>query len=99
MGGYDGHLQGALAYEGERASSMNQAEAAIIGDIPSASVVDLSAGLSNENYSVEIFVKNATDQDDALFYSSACATGTCGTQNYGIRPRPRTLGVKFSQNF
>jgi outer membrane receptor protein involved in Fe transport len=99
MGGFDAHLQGALSYEGSRGSSMNQGDNAIRGDVPSNTFIDITAGISNDVYSVDLFIKNATDEDAPLYLTSQCATGTCGTQNYGVRSRPRTIGLKFTQEF
>ncbi len=97
--GYDAHFQGALSYEGERGSSMNQEDNAIRGDVPSNTFLDLSAGFAKGYYSVDVFVKNATDEDAPLYLTSQCATGTCGTQNYGVIARPRTIGVRFARDF
>ena len=98
-GGYDSHIQGAFSYEGERGSSMNQADNAIRGDVPSNTFLDLSAGIATGSYSVDFFIKNATDEDAPLLLTSQCSAGTCGTQNYGVIARPRTVGVRFSRDF
>lgn len=97
--GWDAHLQTAAVYEGSRGSSLNQRDNAIRGDVPSSMVVDLSAGIRNEDYAVSLFVKNLTDEDAPQYLTSQCATGTCGTQNYSVRTRPRTIGVKFTKDF
>ncbi|MFT5135584.1 MAG: iron complex outermembrane receptor protein [Arenicella sp.] len=97
--GWDAHMQTAAVYEGSRGSSLNQRDNAIRGDVPSSTVVDLSAGIRNEDYAVSVFVKNLTDEDAPQYLTSQCATGTCGTQNYSVRTRPRTIGVKFTKDF
>ncbi len=99
MGGFDSHLQGALTYEGSRTSDLNVADAAVKGDMPSNTFLDLSFGIRKESWAVELFVKNATDEDAPLYLTSQCATGTCGEQIYGLRARPRTVGLKFTQEF
>ena len=96
---WEAHLQGTIAYEGERGSSLHQGDNEIRGNVPSNTLVDLSAGIRNEEYAFEFFIKNATDEDAPLYLTSQCATGTCGTQNYGVRARPRTFGVKFTKDF
>ncbi|MEM7360054.1 MAG: TonB-dependent receptor [Pseudomonadota bacterium] len=98
-GDWDGHLQGSLAYEGERSSDLNLADNMIRGDVPSNTFVDLSAGIRNDKYAVDLFIKNATDEDAPLYLTSQCATGTCGVQNYGVRNRPITVGLKYTQDF
>lgn len=99
MGGFDPYLQGTLSHEGSRGSSLNVADNKIRGDVPSSNLVDLAAGIRRDNYSIDLFVKNATDEDAAQFLTSGCATGTCGTQSYGVKHRPRTIGLRFTQDF
>lgn len=99
VGDFDAHLQGAISHEGKRGSDLNQADNAIRGDVPANTIVDLSAGIQKESYALELFVRNAFDEDAPLYLTSQCATGTCGTQNYGVRAQPRTIGLKFSQEF
>ena len=97
--GFDAHMQGSLAYEGERNSDLRLRDNAIKGTIPSNTFMDVSAGLRNDSYAVELYVSNLTNEDAPLYYTSQCATGTCGTQNYGVLARPRTIGIRFSQEF
>jgi len=97
--GWDAHWQTALSFEGERSSSLNVRENVVRGDVPSNTVLDLSAGIRNEDYGFEVYMSNATDEDAPQYLTSQCAVGTCGTQNYGVRVRPRTIGVKFSKEF
>jgi outer membrane receptor protein involved in Fe transport len=99
LGSFDSNVQGALSYEGERASDLNVDENAIRGNVPSNMFLDLSAGIGRESWAVELFIRNATDEDAPMYLVSECATSTCGSQNYGVRPQPRTIGVKFSQEF
>ena len=62
-------------------------------------MVDLSAGISKDNYSLELFVQNAGNEDSVLYKTAQCADSVCGRQAYGVRPQPRTIGLKFSQKF
>ena len=78
---------------------MNAADNLIRGNVPSNTFVDLSAGIRKDSYAFDLFIKNATDEDSPLYLTSQCATGTCGTQNYGVRNRPITVGLKFTQDF
>ena len=99
IGSFEAHVQGAVSHEGERGSSMNQGDNAIRGDVPANTFVDLSTGIHKNSWSAELFIKNATNEDAPIYLTSQCATGTCGTQNYGVRARPMTIGLKWSQNF
>ena len=96
---WDAHWQTDISYEGERSSSLNVRENAVRGDVPSNTVLNFSAGIRNDDYAIEAYMSNITDEDAPRYLTSQCATGTCGTQNYGVRVRPRTIGVKFSKEF
>ena len=99
LGDFDAHLQGAFAYSGSAASRLGLADNAIIGDIDATSTFDISAGIRKDSYALELFVQNLTNEDASLYKTAQCDEGTCGVQTYGIRPRPRTIGLKFSQKF
>jgi outer membrane receptor protein involved in Fe transport len=92
-------MQGAVAYQTSRASLLNVAENEIYGDIPSSTFLDLAFGVTNEKYAIELFLANATDEDAPIYVSSQCVPGTCGVQPNGVTPRPRTIGIRFSQDF
>ena len=99
LGSYDAYTQGAAVYSASRASQLELADAAIYGDIPSTTYLDLAFGLGNEKYNVELFVSNVTDEDAPLYVSSECTPQVCGVQTYGVQNRPRTVGIRFSQEF
>jgi outer membrane receptor protein involved in Fe transport len=99
LAGFDAHLQGAISHEGKRNSDLRVADNLVKGEIPANTFMDITAGIRNDQYAVELYVSNLTDEDAALYYTSQCATGTCGTQNYGVRARPRTIGIRWSQEF
>ncbi len=98
FGNFDAHVQGALAYEGERSSDLNVEDAAIKGDIPAATFLDLAFGVENDKYAIELFVANASDEDSPLNIGTQCTATVCG-QTYGVSPRPRTFGIRFRQDF
>ena len=99
VGDFEAHLQGALTYEGSRPSELVPAENEIKGDIPSSTVLDLSAGIGRNSWLLELFVKNATDEDAPIYIGQECAVVVCGVQTYGLRRPPLTVGLKFSQDF
>ena len=86
LGAFDAHVQGSLAYEGSRSSDLDIDDAAEFGDIPSNTFLDLSFGIENEKYAIELFVANATDEDSPLFFDAECAPSVCGAQTYGVMP-------------
>ena len=99
VGEFDAHLQAAVAYTGSRTPSLNVSDNDVLGDIPASTFVNLSAGVKKDSYSVELFVSNATDEDAALGVTTECDVSFCGPQSYDIRPQPRTIGIKFTQDF
>jgi len=105
LGSFEANAQGSLAYESSRAGDLNVVDNEIKGDIPSSTVLSLSAGLAKDSWAVELFVQNLTNEDAALGISTQCATTVsagdiaCGAQPYALRMRPRTIGIKFSQDF
>ena len=74
VGEFEAHLQGALTYEGSRPSELVPAENEVKnGDIPSSTVLDLTAGIGRNSWLLELFVKNATDEDAPLYIGQECA--------------------------
>ncbi len=99
LNNFDAFTQGALVYQTDRTSILDQADLAVYGDIPASTFLDLAFGLENDKYAVELFVSNATDEDSPLYVTSNCSPQVCGSQTYGVRSRPRTFGIRFKQDF
>jgi outer membrane receptor protein involved in Fe transport len=100
VGEYDAHLQSALSYEGERANSLNFRENEVKGgNMPDSTFLDLAAGVMKGPFELEMFLKNATDEDAPINLSGQCVWETCGPMTHAQRPQPRTVGVRFTQNF
>ena len=99
IGEYDAHLQASLAHSGSAASRLKISDNAIIGDIEANTTLDLGAGVEKGNYSLDLFIQNLTNEDASLYKTAQCTESVCGVQAYGVRPRPRTIGVKFTQKF
>jgi outer membrane receptor protein involved in Fe transport len=100
LAGFEGHVQGALSYEGKRSSDLNISDNAIKGDIPKNTFLDLAFGIDTERgLGIELSVQNATNEDAPLNVTAECAPDHCGIQSYGVRPRPRTIAIRFKQDF
>lgn len=99
LGQFDAHMQTAFAYSGSHSSALALDDNEITGDVPSSATFDVSAGVKNDKYALEVYVQNFTNEDTEVYKTSNCATGVCGAQTYGVRARPRTIGIKFSQDF
>ncbi|MGH8242185.1 MAG: TonB-dependent receptor, partial [Steroidobacteraceae bacterium] len=83
LSNFDAYTQGALVYQTDRASILDQDDLALYGDIPSSTFLDLAFGVENDKYAVELFVTNATDEDSPLYLTSNCSPQVCGSQVYG----------------
>jgi outer membrane receptor protein involved in Fe transport len=99
LGGYDGYVQGAYGYQASRPSIINVTDNELYGDIPSSNFLDLAFGAGNEKYTIELFVSNVTNEDAPIYVASECTPQVCGVLPYGVQPRPRTIGIRFSQDF
>jgi outer membrane receptor protein involved in Fe transport len=99
MGTFEAFTQGALMYETSRPSNLDRADNDILGDIPARTVFDLSGGIGKDSWDLELFISNVTNEDAPIGISTQCNAGICGTQSYGIRTIPRTIGLRFSQEF
>lgn len=99
ISGFNAHVQGSIAHSGKAASRLALDANAIIGDIEANTTLDFSAGIGRDSYTLEFFVQNLSNEDAALYKTSQCAESVCGVQPYGVRPQPRTFGLKFTQKF
>jgi len=99
MGSLDSYVQGALVYEGDRDTDLDQTSNAILGVLPSYTTLDISAGIGKDSWGLDLFVSNATGEDAPLQYSAQCTAETCGGQVYGARIRPTTVGLRFTKDW
>lgn len=99
VGAYGVHLQGATVYQGTSFADLLAADRQRLGEQGSYSITDLSAGFTKDKYTVELFLNNAFDKRAQLYTFAQCATDTCGVNPYIVTNRPRTVGIKFGQEF
>ena len=111
VGAFDAHLQGALAYVGSRWPdlrttivhddlSTEPGQRYILGEEPAYTIVDFTAGLERDSYSVELFVNNAFDERAQLDRWAQCSADVCGVEGtYITTTMPRTIGIRFGQRF
>ncbi len=99
IGSYEAYWQGSLVHEGRRSSDLRVATRQILGDLPGYELFDMSFGVSKNNWSVDLFVKNLFDENAQFNRFSQCNESICGSQVYVVSGQPRTIGIKFSQEF
>ncbi len=96
---FDSYVQGVVVYADERRTDLRDAENAILGEMPAYTVADLAAGFGKDGWNVELFVANVFDELAQVSRSAQCAESVCGSEVYVVPQRPRTFGIRFSQEF
>jgi outer membrane receptor protein involved in Fe transport len=100
LGGYDAHLQGAVAYVGSRWPELRTLQRDILGKEPAYALADFTAGIARNGYTLELFVNNAFDKRAQLDRWAQCDAAICGIEGTYITPSmPRTIGISFGQRF
>jgi iron complex outermembrane receptor protein len=100
IGSYKGNVQASAVYVGERTSDLRTLAANALGDMPSYTVVDVSAGIEMNSFHYGIYLDNAFDKRAVLNRYAECDVLLCGAISQYIVPnQPRTVGVKFGQKF
>ena len=99
VGSFEAHVQGQVLHEGERSTDLRTAERNILGDLDAYTLFDLTAGFGRGNWDVDFYIKNVFDERAQLSRFTQCAEAVCGEQAYTVVARPRTFGVRFSQDF
>ena len=109
LGSMEAYWQATYAHMGKRTTDLRLHDRAVYGDMPAFDTLDLSFGVKKNNWSLDLFVKNVTDERGQMNRFLQCATDVCGAQGYDamypngqiyITPiQPRTYGIRFSQEF
>ncbi len=99
LNGWQAYTQGALVYSGDSGIDLRQVESALIGRLPSFTLVDLSTGFEAGAFTFDLFLNNAFDERASLARTTECAIGTCFGKPYDTPSQPRTFGVRFGQRF
>jgi outer membrane receptor protein involved in Fe transport len=99
LGSWDSFWRASLVYKGKSRADLRDLENSILGDQPSYEIIDVSAGVSKDAYSFELFVNNVADERTVLYRTVQCGETICGSQPYVYTTPPRTIGLKFTQRF
>jgi outer membrane receptor protein involved in Fe transport len=108
IGDLTGHFQGAVVYEGKRTSDLRLLERDLVGDLPSYTTVDLSAGVKSDRWSVELYARNLFDSKGQVTRTIQCVETTCGDPDgltaiggkfYTVVTTPRTIGLRVGTKF
>ncbi|RPI13127.1 MAG: TonB-dependent receptor [Lysobacterales bacterium] len=99
FGTYGWFTQGGVVYNGDTYSDLKRADREILGKNDSYTLVDLSAGVTRNGLGLTLFISNAFDESAETLRYAQCATDTCGPNPYYVPVTPRTIGIRFSQEF
>ena len=97
--GGEAYWQASVSHAGNRLVDLREAETALLGYLDAYTLTDLSAGWRKNNWSIDLFLKNAFDERAPMTRFAQCAALTCGYQPYTVIAQPRTFGIRFSQEF
>ena len=97
-GGWTGRVGGGLRYFGDTRSALEHAPNSYPQD--SYTAIDLNADVSNDRWTVRVFIKNLTDKRVYTNLSPlpSAATGEVA-QVKGVPLQPRTIGIGFDARF
>lgn len=93
------YVQGAAVYQDSSFSDLLAEDRGFLGEQPSYTIADLTVGYESDSFSVELFANNAFDERARVFTFAQCATSVCGVNPYFVPNQPRTIGLKFRQDF
>jgi outer membrane receptor protein involved in Fe transport len=108
VGSFDGHFQVNVVHEGRRTTDLRLVERAIQGDLDAYTTVDLSSGVTNGRWRIDLYVKNLFDVNGQLGRGLQCAESVCGDPDgltaiggkfYTTVTRPRMIGLRVGTKF
>ena len=109
VGQNEGFVQAAVVHVGERTSDLRVFQNGLIGNLATYNTMDLSAGIKSDSWSIDVYINNVFDTRAQLYKYTECAAAVCAAHNvvpaypdgqvYTVTSRPRTVGIRFTQNF
>ena len=99
LGNFDGWWNASLVHQRRSRADLRDFENSILQDQPGYEIVDFSAGIGRNRYTIELAVSNVFDERAMLYRYVQCAESICGGQPTVVTATPRTIGLKFSQKF
>jgi outer membrane receptor protein involved in Fe transport len=109
IGKYEVFGQAAVVHVGGRTTDLRVFANDLLGNMPAYTTVDFTVGGKYHGMSLDLYVNNAFDKRGQLFRYAECAAATCAAhdvvpqypngQVYTVMNQPRTVGIRFSQEF
>ncbi|HSY07151.1 MAG TPA: TonB-dependent receptor [Steroidobacteraceae bacterium] len=99
-GGYQGNLQASVVYNGPRWADLRIIARDDLGEMPSYTLADFTAGIEKNGLSAELYINNAFDSRAVLSRYAECDIEKCGQISvYNLPETPRLIGIRFGQKF
>jgi iron complex outermembrane recepter protein len=99
-GGFKANLQGSAVYTGKRWADLRIVARDALGEMPSYTIADFSAGVEKNGLTAELYIDNAFDERAVLARYTECDVIKCGViAKYDLPNQPRTIGIRFGQKF
>lgn len=103
---WDSHVQLTGTYQTKNQAGLRQEDIPLLGEMPSYGTIDFSLGGTKDNWSVEFFAKNLSDERGEVNRYTPCTLSVCGASFPGV-PRalyivpiqPRLIGIRIGQTF
>ena len=99
LAGGEAFWQTSFIHQGDRTTDLREAQQRLLGSLKAYTLTDLSAGFRKNSWSLDVFLNNAFNTRAQLARFAECATLVCGNEPYTVTAPPRTIGVRFSQDF
>jgi outer membrane receptor protein involved in Fe transport len=99
IGPYESYLQASAVHQTGNWTDLRLDERGIIGRQASYTLVDVSGGVTRDDWSMLVYIKNITDKRASLGRYAECAESVCGAQTYITPNQPRTVGLKVGRKF
>lgn len=99
IGAFTGHVQGSVSGQTTSPSNLLALDQSIIGDQEGFVLADFTAGVRQDNWRLVAYVTNAFDERPDLFSFVVCPINVCGAARLQGTAQPRTIGLRFGQDF
>src|SRR5262249_16933657 len=98
LGNWQSYGQAAYVYQSSQWPDLRITPREQIGQQPAFSLLNLSAGIGRDSYSIDLFVTNVFDERGETFRFTQCKV--CSMVNsYVVPTQPRTFALRWTQKF
>ena len=99
FGSYNGFLQGAALYQTGATQDLNVRDATLLGDTSGFISFDFTAGVSRENWRINVFLQNAFDRRGQISKNTFCSVSICSGSSRTYTIRPQFFGLQLGYKY